>query len=192
MVKVVSGLFSLLLTSVSVVSIAAQTLKYDAKNPPRFEDFPVTEIWKQPSAALKLTNKSERMFRTQLTNAAKESADFAGHFAMAGWGCGSVCSAAALIDLKTGDVFQPPLATPNGIGWDRWIMCPGSFEGTGNEFQVESRLMIVRCGLNYSELLQKNIPDTCYFLWEGNGFRQLLCLSGKSALPEKARKADHR
>jgi hypothetical protein len=96
------------------------------------------------------------MFRTQLTNAAKKPADFAGHFTMAVWGCGSECAAAALIDLTTGDVYQPPLATPNGTGWDRWVMCPGSFEGTGNEFQLDSRLMIVRCGLNYSDRLNKN------------------------------------
>jgi hypothetical protein len=180
MLKVVNALSSLLLGGALIFSASAQTLKYDAKRPPHFQDFPATEIWKQPPAPLKLATGSERMFRTQLTNAAKRPADFAGHYTMAFWGCGSNCSAAALIDLKMGAVYQPPLATPDANGWDRWIMCPGSFEGTGDEFHVDSRLMIVRCGMNYSEQLQKNVPDTWYFLWEQNGFRQLLYISGKS------------
>ena len=147
------------------LSAAAQTPdsptgKFDAKHPPRFEDFPVTENWNPPPAPLKLTTRSERMFRTQLTNAQKEPPNFAGHYRMPYWGCGSVCAAAALVDLKTGDVIQPPLATPNATRWDRWIMCAASFEGTGDDFQVNSHLMIVRCGMNYSERLQKNIPDS--------------------------------
>ena len=59
--------------------------------------------------------------------------------------------------------------------------CTACFEGTDNEFHVDSRMMIVRCGLNYSERLQKNVPDTYYFLWEGDHFRQLLYVSGKAA-----------
>jgi hypothetical protein len=150
---------------------------------PRFEDYPVKELWQGTPPSLKLTTPSERMFRTNLTNAAKEPASFAGHYRVTYWGCGSNCSAGALIDLQTGNVFPPPLAKPGGSGWERWIECTACFEGANNEFHADSRLMIVRCGLNFSERLQKNIPDTYYFLWEENRFRQLLYVSGK--VPEK-------
>jgi hypothetical protein len=176
------------LIAVAIVALAsaqAQTPKYTAKNPPRFQDFPVVEIWQGPPAPLKLITGSERMFKTKLTEATKQSASFAGHYTMAGWGCGSMCGAAAFIDLKTGDVYQPPLATPNGTGWDRWIMCPGLFEGTGDEFHVDSRLMIVRCGMNYSDRLQTNIPDTWYFVWEPNRFREVFFVSGKEPTTAK-------
>jgi hypothetical protein len=148
---------------------------------PRFQDYAVAAAWHGPPASLKLTTSSERMFRTRLTDAAKEPPNFAGHFRVVYWGCGSNCSAGALVDLETGRVFPPPLAKPNGVGWERWMDCPACYEGADNEFHIDSRMMIVRCGLNYSERLQKNVPDTYYFLWEGDHFRQLLYISGKAA-----------
>jgi len=120
------------------------------------------------------------MFRTNLAEGAKGPPTFAGHYRMTYWMCGSNCAAAALIDLDTGEVIPPPLAKPNGKGWERWIKCPASFEGTGDEFRLDSRLMIVRCGLNYSERLQKNIPDTYYFVLDQGAFRQILFVPGKT------------
>lgn len=155
------------------------TARYDAKNVPRFEDFPVAEEWNQGRAALKLSARSDRKFKTQLTNAAKEPPNFGGHYRITYWRCGSLCSAGALVDLHTGDAFPLPLAKENGTGWEKWIMCTASFEGTGNEFRIDSRLMVVRCGLNFSERLNKNVPDMYYFVWENNRFRQLLFISGK-------------
>ena len=152
----------------------------DARRP-RFEDYPVKEVWQGVPANLRLTTRSERMFRTNLTTAAKEPPNFAGHYRLTYWGCGSFCSAGAVIDLRTGVVFPPPLATPNGTGWERWIMGTASFEGANDEFHIDSRLLIFRCGQNYSERLQKNIPDTYYFLWEGDQFRQILFVSGKAS-----------
>jgi hypothetical protein len=98
--------------------------------PPRFEDYPVKETWQSNPPNVKLTTRSERMFQTRLTNAAKEPPNFAGHYRITYWGCGSFCSAGAVIDLQTGYVFPPPLAKPNGKGWERWIMCTASFEGS--------------------------------------------------------------
>jgi len=148
-------------------------------NFPRFEDFPVTGSWGHARAILKLTTPSERMFRTNLENAAKEPPNFAGHYRIAYWGCGSNCSAGAMIDLQTGYVFPLPLAKAGGTGWERWIMCTAAFEGATDEFHPDSRLMIVRCGLNYSERMRKNVPDTYYFLLDGDRFRQLLRIQGK-------------
>jgi hypothetical protein len=58
-------------------------------------------------------------------------------------------------------------------------MCTAAFEGTNDEFHIDSRLMITRCGLNYSERMRKNVPGTYYFLLERNRFRQLLHVQGK-------------
>jgi hypothetical protein len=164
----------------------AQTTKTDATHIPRFEDFSVIEKWDQTRVSLRLTTPSERMFRTNLTHAAKGPPNFAGHYRITFWGCGSVCSAGALIDLHTGEVFQLPLAKADGRGWERWIMCTASFEGANDEFHIDSRLMVVRCGLNYSDRTQKNIPDTHYFLWETDHFQQLLNISGESSSDDSA------
>lgn len=125
---------------------------------PRFEDYPVPEAWLSKPARVKLTTRSERMFRTRLTNATKEPPNFAGHYRFTVWGCGSNCSSGALVDLDTGNVFSPPLAT--GTGWMHFSLCQSAFENSGVEHYVTSRLLILRCGLNYSERLQQNIPDT--------------------------------
>ena len=120
-------LLDVLLASVLAISASAQTPSspqlQTVKHPPRFEDFPVTENWNQPPAPLKLTIHSERMFRTQLTNAAKEPPNFAGHCRITFWGCGSQCGAGAVVDLQTGSVFPPPLGA-HGNGWERWIISP--------------------------------------------------------------------
>jgi hypothetical protein len=160
-------------------TMALSMLAQSPKNIPRFEDFRVTESWYHTPATLKLTTHSERMFRTNLENAAKEPPNFAGHYRIAYWGCGSNCSAGAMVDLQTGDVFPLPLAKPGGTGWERWITCTAAFEGAADEFHLDSRLMIVRCGLNYSERMRKNVPDTYYFLLDGDCFRQPLHIPGK-------------
>jgi hypothetical protein len=127
---------------------------------------------------MKLTTTSERMFRTNLTGTAKEPPKFSGHYRFTFWGCGSNCGAGALIDLKTGDVFPPPLGG-HGIGWDHWIISPAFFEGAGIESHADSRLVVIRAGINYSEPLQKNVPDVYYFTWEDNRFRQIQFIPGK-------------
>jgi hypothetical protein len=114
------------------------------------------------------------MFRTRLTEAGGQPPNFAGHYRITYWGCGSNCAASAVIDLQSGDVYPPSLGG-RGQGWDRWISCAGSFEGTGDWFRVDSRLVIVRCGLNFDQN-GKNRSDVYYVLWEGNKFRELLHL----------------
>ena len=162
------------------IVVQSQTAKVDVnlKHLPHFEDFAVVENWNRPPAPLKLTTRSERMFRTQLTNAAKGLPNFAGHFRIASWGCGSLCGAGAVIDLQTGSVFPPPLGA-HGDGWDRWIMGTAFFEGAGVDFRLDSRLVVVKGGINYSEALKANVPDVYYFIWEEGRFRQLLYVSGK-------------
>lgn len=154
------------------------TPHWTAKNPPEFEDFLAGETMHGTAASVKLLTRSERMFKTRLTKAAKEPPNFAGHYRVTYWGCGSNCSAAALVDLQSGEVFPPPLAKSNGSGWECWILCTACFEGSGDEFHVDSRLMIVRCGMNYSERLQRNVPDTYYFVWDYHRFRQILFVAG--------------
>jgi len=195
----VKVLLDVLLAWVLAMSAAAQTpgsqppetVKYDAKHPPRFDDFPVAEDWDQPPAPLKLTIRSERMFRTQLANAAKEPPNFAGHYRITFWGCGSLCGAGAVVDLQTGSVFPPPLGA-HGDGWARWIISPALFEGSAVDFRINSRLVAVKSGINYSDARKANVPDAHYFVWEDNRFRQLLYVSGKQPSAANPTRPDHR
>jgi hypothetical protein len=157
----------------------SQTEKFDAQHPPRFEDYPATEVWNGTPASLKRTTRSELMFKTKLTNAAKEPPNFAGHNRIAIWGCGSECISGAIIDLQDGVVHSPPLAT-NATNEMHFSVCQTAYENSGVDYRLNSRLLILRCGLNYSERLQTNVPDTHYFVMESGLFRELLFVSGKN------------
>jgi hypothetical protein len=167
----------------AVPLICALTMSAWAQGPsaqvPRFEDYPVKESWQGMRTPLNLTTRSERMFRTRLTNAAKETPNFAGHYRFATWGCGSECISGAVIDLQAGTVLSPPLATRVA----HFSVCQSAYENSGVDYRLDSRLIIVRCGLNYSERLDQNVPDAYYFLLEDNRFRQILHLSGKRSGP---------
>src|SRR5438552_10207925 len=91
---------------------------------PQFQDFPVSNVWHGKNAKLRLRTYNEKLFLTRLTEAAKGPPDFAGHYKIAGWGCGSVCASGALIDLKTGAIHPLPFAG-RGRGAEYWIFTGG-------------------------------------------------------------------
>jgi len=156
----------------AVLMVCASARLWAAADLPRFEEYPSPTDWRGPAAAVKLITRSEQMFRTLLLEAGRQPPNFAGHYRITYWGCGSNCSASAVVDLQTGDIY-PPFLGGKGQGWERWISCTASFEGTDDEFYLDSRLMIVRCGLNVDPN-GKNKPDLYYLLWEGTKFKELL------------------
>jgi hypothetical protein len=160
----------------AAISVQSQTVKFDISHPPRFEDFPVSNEWNGISAPVKLTTRWERMYRTRLMKAGTEPPNFAGHFRVTIWGCGSECMAGAIIDLRDGRVLSLPVATDSAP----FSVCQSAFENSGVDYRLDSRLIIVRCGLNYSERLQRNIPDTYYFVWLENRFQRVLFVPGKA------------
>ena len=140
---------------------------------PRFNEYNVDETWQGPAASVRLTTKAERRFQTRLMSASKERPNFAGHYRFTGWGCGSNCASAALIDLQTGQVFPPPLGGYEG-GRDPWISCPGLFASPYAEYRLDSRLMVIRCSSR-----EPMAPDLHYYVWEGLAFREILFICGK-------------
>lgn len=135
------------------------------KDVPRWEDFKVSTAWNGPSAPLRLVRPDERMFRTRLEQAVRQAPDFAGHYRFAGWGCGSVCAAGAVIDLENGAVY-PPLRETEGQGWRRWIFAGGIVSGPFVEFRRDSRLVIVR-----EQDKNPALQQVRYYEWTGNRFR---------------------
>lgn len=136
---------------------------------PQWQDFRVSTIWKGTNAPVKLARKDERMFRTRLTEAAKEPPDFAGHYRFVGWGCGSTCAAGALIDLQTGKVFPPPGRTGKETGWERWMFSGGIVDGNYLDVRPDSRLAIIRQD-NQADHTRQEVQ---YYEWTGSGFKLL-------------------
>ncbi len=141
---------------------------------PSFEDYAVQEKWDGTAAQVKFQTRSDREFRTQFFNASKEPPNFAGHYRVATWGCGTDCLEGGIVDPSTGQL----LPLPHSKNWPgKWGLC--GFV-TGGEFdqavqtRPASRLLIVNCSDAYGRG-----PDggtylrASYFVFENGKFRKI-------------------
>jgi len=76
---------------------------------PRFEDYRVSEKFKGIPVPVKLRSaRGASMFRTKLREGAKKGPNFAGHYTVITWGCGTDCRLVAIVDARTGRVYFAP------------------------------------------------------------------------------------
>lgn len=141
--------------------LRTQASNQESKAVPEFEEYSVAETWKGPPMPVRLTSREERMFRTTLQEAAKQPPNFAGHYRFVIWGCGTRCVGGALIDLRMGKIFPPPLGHKKPRE-EHWIFCTDWDKSKGAEYRLSSRLFILHCG-----------EETHYFLWENNTYREI-------------------
>jgi hypothetical protein len=105
---------------------------------PRFEDYGVP-VYKGKRAAVNLNSaKGARMFRTNLREGAGKGVNFAGHYALVSWGCGTGCMDAGIVDLKTGTVYFPKELA--GLGVWYWQDNPSE---EVLDFKPNSRLLVL-------------------------------------------------
>jgi hypothetical protein len=76
---------------------------------PRFEDYPVREVYKGPVAPVRLDGRMARMFRTRLREDSRSGPNFAGRYTVVVWGCGTGCAQMGVVDAVTGRVYFPPV-----------------------------------------------------------------------------------
>ncbi len=95
--------------------------------------------------------------RDALAEAAERRPNFAGRYRLATWGCGSGCTAGAVLDKRTGITTELPFAAHRLMGTTYNPL----------QFRADSRLLIVSGSLNEER------EGTFYFLWDGKAFREL-------------------
>jgi len=79
---------------------------------PRFESFRVSDPFTGALSRLQLaSNPAARRYKAVLTEAAANGPNFAGHYTVAYWGCGSPCGRFAIINARTGKVFMADVAS---------------------------------------------------------------------------------
>lgn len=108
------------------------------------------------------SHKDARLFRTNLRNATKEGVNFAGHYALTYWGCGSSCGVGAIVDLKTGKVFFPKQL--DGVWAQEWPehkMIPFGF-------RRDSRLLILYGFLPNDYNGDRVTYGYHYYFWNGS------------------------
>lgn len=107
------------------------------------------------AAPLKFDDAQGRRYRTVIRQAAARPIDFAGHYIMATWGCGSGCVMAAAIDTLSGRVTSLPFTVSD---WPLDVTEPLSY-------RPDSCLLIVQGSRNES-----TEHGTYYYVFNGTAF----------------------
>jgi hypothetical protein len=127
------------LARTATVQPSADCLTHASKvaSPPKFADFPAGPIDRR--ASLRLTTPEARLFRTNLRRAVATGPNFAGHYVVATWGCGSSCGDIAIVEARSGRVtFDPRLRDVSTVRVGD--------DGTPTlmvRFRVDSRLLVL-------------------------------------------------
>ena len=123
--------------------------------PPRFSDFPVHEAYHGKPAPAQPASAFDNRFRTVIRKGAEHGPNFAGHYTVVIWGCGTSCAQFVIVDASSGRVYDPPFN--NVAGGDT----KGILKAWGLHYQLDSALFVAQ-----------GCPDerncaTRYYKWNG-------------------------
>lgn len=142
---------------------------------PRPADYPATPYTGPNAAPDVRSERRSRMYRTQLRGWAREKPNFAGHYILATWGCGTGCTQIAVIDALTGKVFHPPGVRTNSIvDVDGELLVDGDSSPRREDFgalrySADSRLLVL-IGMPENRAENRGIS---YFVWEDDRLRRI-------------------
>jgi hypothetical protein len=88
----------------------------------RFEDYAVADTSlgrADPASVVFASADYGRMYGTRLRQGAAEGPNFAGHYTVVTWGCGTGCEIAAVVDARTGRLSAQTLLSANGLQFRR-------------------------------------------------------------------------
>ena len=139
-------------------------------NAPRFEDFPATAYLGRNATPKLQSDATTKMFRTRLAQWAEEKPNFAGHYILATWGCGTDCTQIAIIDAQSGRVFHPAEVTTNvAANIHQDLLKSGNlWHASGSiKFRNDSALLVL-IGMPEERTKDRGIS---YYVWEHNRLR---------------------
>ena len=140
---------------------------------PKFEDFAVKTVFRGTPASPKLATEDQKMFRSRIREGAKAKVEFAGHYTVPVWGCGSGCNDYVIADSINGAVYDGLYVVDLPSAW---LEEHGHSEEKRMEYHRDSRLLKINgcpgehdCGFYDYEMV------------DGKGLRLLR----KNLLPQK-------
>ena len=158
---------------IKLVLLAALLLAFSSTNfaqspTPAFTQY-AARVEKPGNVRVNLkSHRDANRFRTNLRTAAKGGVNFAGHYILTTWGCGTNCTQSAIIDARNGRVFFPRQLEGAGFGF-----CELPDEAEPMAYQADSRLLVLN-GFKGGDLSVDNAPCGIYYLeWTGRNFRQV-------------------
>jgi hypothetical protein len=129
-----------------------------------FDKYPVNGLFKGKPAAPKINSEEARKYRTRIRNGAIHGANFAGHYTIISWGCGTSCGVYVIVDARTGNVHWPPEISQ---GVDLGV--------AGPEYRLNSTLLVVANCPSPDVYGYKNC-DRKFYNWNGS---QLMLLKAE-------------
>ncbi len=149
------------------------------KSSPKFEDYPVTEVFEGNAAPLQPITAEEKAISQDATTAIERRRapdgsklnlpNFAGHYLIIVGPNAPDYMQAVVVDLSTGRVFQPPFAGEGGSSASYFSipMDPVDFEGV--KFRLDSKLLV----LPRSSSDRNRGYAAYYFIWDNNKWIQV-------------------
>jgi hypothetical protein len=152
-----------LLVALVLLAAADSSAQKSRAREPRFEDYPAAARFTGRPAPAVVSSGRARLYRTTIREQAREGPNFAGHYTVATWGCGTGCLQFAVVDARTGSVyFHPRAETVAGVSYQ---------DEERLQFRPDSRLFVVSGQL----LGRGGFEDEgkFYYEWRNNRFRLL-------------------
>jgi hypothetical protein len=154
----------LLLLFICAGPLALESAAQKSSAEPRFESFPA-RVYRGRVAPVNLRSaRGAGTFRTRLREGAKAGVNFAGHFSLVGWGCGTGCMSVAVVDAKSGAVHFPKELYAFGV----WLF---SDDGEVLTFRPDSRLLVLSGFPNSETESEDPKAGLYYYEWTGARLR---------------------
>jgi hypothetical protein len=145
----------------------AVTLLATAAQIPTFEDFHVSDVFRGAASKPVLRTQTQKRFAAQIREQAVAPPNFAGHYKIVEWGCGTSCVSIAVANLVTGNVYDGPFSV---------LYYGPNYEYEGGDYDTEylasSRLLIARGCPDGGPGEEENC-GAYYFEWRGDHFARL-------------------
>jgi len=136
-----------------------------AGEPPRFDDYPVSQVFRGTPVAPVLSTGHANAFRSELRRQAASGPNFAGHYTLTRWSCGAGCVTVLVIDALSGHVWFAPFTIQDA--WkDGHVVCDH-----GSDFKITSRLFVTQGEVD-------GRVGSHYFLWADGQFNLVHFESG--------------
>jgi len=155
----ICGFFVLLVA----VAVSGQNRKV-----PTFSQYPAKVEKAQVKAIDFRHSRGAETFRTRLTDGLRRGINFAGHYIVVGWGCGTGCISGGIIDARNGRVYFPNAFHDVGVWYDNNEYTPEPVK-----FKKNSRLFVISgiSGDQEERSDDNKIWGDYYYQWKGDGLR---------------------
>lgn len=152
------------------------------QNAPAFSSYPAS-LYQGRNAELRLGQDPEaKRYKTRLQEWSKEKVNFAGHYILTTWGCGTSCVQIMIIDAKNGQVFHPKGVSINSAVnvQDELLDSNARWPGRGSlHFQPDSELLML-VGAPEEDEARRGIS---YFVWHNSRLELVRHIAKLNTLP---------